>query len=172
MTLGQIQLPLYRSETITRDYLLRGKFQPIGPMQTFLNDESRRFAQFKEPVLAPFSSENPLGKLNPPVVMVRKDDIVAISILDQEGIEAAQLFATKHKMIVYTPRFVIKGHFHMGADDIPLDVLSSSKSDFIGVTETTIYPLQTIQNMPQVESKMMFINRRSVRFYHLLDESG
>ena len=171
MSLGQIELPVYRAEAITCDYRVRGNFQPIGPMLTFLNDSQRRYAQFQEATLAPFDAGNPLGELQRPVVMVRKEEIVAISILDQEGIDAARLLATRRKMIVYTPRFVIQGYFHMGADDVPLDILSSSANNFIGATETTLYPLQAVQHSPQMTSRLMLNNRQNILFYHLMDET-
>ena len=40
----------------------------------------------------------------------------------------------------------------MGADEQPLDLLSSGRFDFIGVTDSTLYPLQTVQHGPRIMS--------------------
>ena len=170
MALEPIELPVYNTETITRDYRLRGGFRPVGPMLDYVNDPTRRYAHFVNVSLAAFAAENPLGKRKMAEMMVQKQEIVAISILDQEGVDAAQLLTSKKKLIVYTPRFVIKGDFHMGADEQPMDVLSSGRFDFIGVTDSTLYPLQTVQHGPRIMSSLMLLNRHNVLFYHLADE--
>ena len=169
MQFGQIELPVYQSQVIARDYLLSGGFQPIGPMLPFLNDAGRRFIQFKDATLNALDADNPLAKLQPSAVMLNKDDIVAVSILDPAGFEAAQLFATKHKVIVYSDRFVIKGDLHMGADDQPLDILSSSNHDFMGMTGTTLYPLKASRSTPRPNAQLMLIHRKNILFYHLAD---
>lgn len=169
MSFGHIELPSYKAEAIVRDFRVRGKFQPVGPLLTFLNDESRRYALFKEAEIASFAMANPLGRLQRSELMVSKADMVGISILDQDGMDAAQLLASRHKMIVYTSYFVIQGFFHMGVDDLPLDVMSSSRFDFIGATDVSLYPLSTLQHGPNTKVPMMLINRNSVSLYHLLE---
>ncbi len=165
----QIELPSYRSEVITQDYFVSGSFRPIGPMLPFMNDDGRKFIQIKEAALTPLDASNPLSKLTPSAVMVNKAEIVALSILDQAGIDAAQLLTTKHKMIVYTAGFIIQGYLHMGADDLPLDIMSSGRSTFMGMTDTSLYPLKTTQTSLQPKAKMMLINRNSIIFYHMAD---
>ncbi len=166
MQLGGIELPEYPAEVITQEYLLRGRFRPIGPMLAYLNDSERRYIQFNQATLLPFDAASPMGKLERPTVMVRKDNVVAISLLDEAGGDAAQLLVTKHKMIVYSTTFVIQGYFHMGADDVPMDVLSSSSHDFMGATDANIYPLKDVQNRPQTAAQVMLVNRHGVLFYH------
>lgn len=170
MQLGQIELPVYQAETIAPAYFLRGEFQPIGPMLPFLNDAGRRFVQFKETTIAAFDASNPLTKLQPSAVMLNKDEIVAVSVLDQAGLEAAQLLSTKHKMILYTDRFVIRGYLHMGVEDSPMDILSSSNNNFMGMTETVLYPLKASHRSPQPSPPLMLINRKQVIFYHQADD--
>ena len=165
----QIELPSYRSELITQDYFMRGSFRPIGPMLPFMNDDGRKFIQLNEASLTALDASNPLTKLTPSAVMVNKVDIIALCILDQAGIDAAQLFATKHKMIVYTAGFIIQGYLHMGTDDLPLDIMSGGKSTFMGMTDTSLYSLKTIQTSLQPKAKMMLINRSSIILYHIAD---
>jgi len=166
MEFGPIERPVYQSEVICREYFVRGGFQPIGPMLPFLNDAGRRFIQFQDPTLTAYDAGNPLAKLHPSGVMLGKQEIVAISILDPEGVEAAQLFATSSKMIVYTNRFVIQGNLHMGAEDTPMDFLSDSNADFVGMTDATLYPLVAAQRQPQLKASLLIINRSNVLFYH------
>jgi hypothetical protein len=166
MELGKIELPVYQAEAITPDYLVRGEFQPVGPMLPYLRDAGRRYVPFKETTVAAFEAGNPLTKLQPSVVMLNKDEIVALNVLDQAGLEAAQLLATKHKMILYTRRFVLRGYLHMGVEDLPLDVLSSSNFDYMGMTETVIYPLKSSGRSPQPGAPLTLINRKRVIFYH------
>jgi len=49
--------------------------------------------------------------------------------------------------------------------------LSSSRFDFIGATDVSLYPLQALQCGPHTSAPMMLINRRSISFYHLADEN-
>jgi hypothetical protein len=166
MEFGPIERPVYQSEVICKDYFVRGGFQPIGPMLPFLNDMGRRFIQFQDATLTAYDASNPLAQLRPSSVMLGKREIVAVSILDPAGVEAAQLFATSYKMIVYTNRFVIQGDLHMGAEDTPMDFLSDSNADFVGMTDTTLYPLVTSQRQPQLKASLFIINRSNVLFYH------
>jgi hypothetical protein len=166
MEFGPIERPVYQSEVICKDYFLRGGFQPIGPMLPFLNDVGRRFIEFQDATLTAYDAGNPLTKLHPSAVMLGKQEILAVSILDPAGVEAAQLFATSYKMIVYTSRFVIQGNLHMGAEDTPLDFLSDSNADFVGMTDTSLYPLVSSQRQPQLRAALMIINRSNVLFYH------
>ncbi len=149
-----------------RDYRLRGGFQPVGPMLPYLNDRQRQYFQFKDSMLAAFDQDNPLGERPLPTLMVNNENIVYISVLDQEGIDAAQLLTARHRMIFYTLRFVIKGYVHMRMDEHPLESLNGSDKDFVGITEATLFPLQPVRHSPNMSSPLMFVNRRNVLFYH------
>jgi len=166
MEFGPISRPVYQSEVICKDYFVQGGFQPIGPMVPFLNDMGRRFVQLQDAVVTAYDASNPLAKLRPSSVMLGKGEIVAVSILDPAGLEAAQLFAASHKMILYTSRFVIQGDLHMGAEDTPLDFLSDSNADFVGMTDATLYPLVSGQRQPQLKASLLLLNRRNILFYH------
>jgi hypothetical protein len=54
----------------------------------------------------------------------------------------------------------------MGAEDTPLDFLSDSNADFVGMTDTSLYPLVSSQRQPQLRAALMIINRSNVLFYH------
>ena len=58
----------------------------------------------------------------------------------------------------------------MGAEDHPLRVFDSSRVDFLGMTDATIYPLQSSPFNPHSSSPLTFVNRQKVVFFHLADE--
>jgi hypothetical protein len=170
MLLGHPELPVFFSEVITRDYRLHGGFQPIGPVLPYLNDGQWQYIQLRDTTLAAFDEENPMGKRHFPMMMVRKDDVVALSLLDEDAARTVKVLTTKHSMIVYTPRFVIKGDIHMHEDDIPLALFSSGTHDFVSVTNTSLYPLKRLQHAPSANRHITFLNRKNVNLYLVADD--
>lgn len=170
MDIGRIELPVYAAEVITSRYLIRGGFQPIGPVLAYLNDPTRRYANFIDAALLPFSAEHPMERITRPQVMTRIADIVAVSLLGENGKQAAHLLVTSNPLIVYTACCVIQGMFHMGAEDTPSDYISSAGHDFIGVTQASLFPLQSLRHRPAARSELLLINRQHILFYHEPDQ--
>ena len=168
MQFEQIARPIYSAEVILQDYMLRAAFQPPGPVLSYLNDD-RLFAQFTDVAIDAFDLENPLNQRRFQLLMVQKKELTAISIRDEEAADTAQLMINTHDAIVYTNRFAIKGKIHMGMEDIPLAVLNDSNSNFVGLTDATIYPLKAFAHNPHKTTPLVFLNCRSILFYHLTE---
>lgn len=170
MEFARIERPVYQVEVICRGYLLTGDFTPIGPIVPYLNDSGRRFVPFLDATLTALDPASPMPKLQQPTLMVGKPEIAAVSLIEPEAAQAAQLFANSYRTIVYTGRFVIEGDLHMGAEESPTEFLSESQADFCGMTDVTIYPLQASSRQPQRQSPLVIINRSAVLFYHAAPE--
>jgi len=170
MEFTPIERPVYQVEVICKGYLLSGSFMPIGSIVPYLNDVGRRFVPFQDATLTALNPTSPLPKLQQPTLMVGKPEIAAVSLIEPEAAQAAQLLATSYRTIVYTGGFVIEGDLHMGVEDSRTDFLSDSKADFCGMTDVTIYPLQASSRQPQRQSPLVIINRSAVLFYHAAPE--
>jgi hypothetical protein len=138
----------------------------FGLLQTFLNDETKGTFTLKQVLLYGLEVGNPAASMSLSELYIRKDECHALAFDQALPHEQTGLMPRTEPVAVYTSHYAIQGGLHMGADALLADVIESSKSIFVGVTDAYIFPLFEAQTAVVQQAPLVFVYRGQVRMHH------
>ncbi len=130
-----------RATLLIPGYQLQGDLEVMGMIQTFLNDETKGTFTIKNVTVHGLEPHNPAASMQIKELYVRKDQVLALVFAEAISREEMGLMPRTETLATYTSHYVVQGDFHMGADALVGDFISSGRALFIGATHVTIFPL-------------------------------
>jgi hypothetical protein len=162
---GDLQLKSIQTEVILNDFLIRAKLQPRGSMIVYLNDKQWPFLPMTEAEIYPLAFERQVNLIKQPTVVINKQFLKVIGLMDPEEAKAQQLLATKRTVALYTGEFIIQGQLHVNEDARDTDLLDETK-DFFAMSEASIYPIRKVLTPPTRHIPLIFFSRELIQVYH------
>ena len=161
---AEIQFTSIKIETILADFVIRGELRSRGDIVIFLNDRNYPTFSLYDCELFPLAADRKVEIIRQELVTIDKTKVTAISVLDKDALERAQLPVTSRKVIIYGGQFAFYGMFHVQADSPDEDIFDETR-DFFGLTKGSVYPLVPVGTEPYASSPLILINRQTVQAY-------
>lgn len=162
----EIQLPTFKIEVITPQFLYRGTFQPRGELFTFLNDRRHLTFHFVETTFSPMALGYRINALKQTGINVNWRNIISISVLDKEDLERVQLLQSDRPVAFYTRDLAIRGNLRVNLDSHDNDLLDETR-DFLAVTDANVLPLHPLAVNPTPHVPLLVLNRHQIESYHV-----
>ncbi|MCI0399253.1 MAG: hypothetical protein L0332_31355 [Chloroflexi bacterium] len=163
---GELQLTTYQVEALLPDYLFRGDLQPRGSFLTYLNDRTRPYLVFGAGEMFPLAADRQVGGMKQNTLVVSKQLLALLSVLDEAQARDAQLLASKRPVIFHVGAFAVQGQLHVNADARDDDLLDETR-DFFAVSEASVFPLKALGASLTRRVPLVFLNRLQVQAYHV-----
>ena len=161
----QRTMTTYRAEVLTAEYLLLGRFIPFGGAFAFLNDRTRRFAQFEDAEVIPLLADRHMGSIKREAMTVNMSLFVLLSFLDKEEIRDIQVMPSFRPVVFYMNQCAVQGKLHINADAKDTDMLDDTR-DFFAVTDASIFPMRPMALQPTRQIPLCFVNMHYIYAYH------
>lgn len=156
----------YPVRIYTSELILDGQLEPIGHLLGDLNDPTTTGFLLRDAHIAPLVAGSGLRSFALSQITADKSDFHLIYLSDADDREGLTLMKRTELVIVYTSRFVVRGHFHMGGETRLRDFVDGLSSTFLAASDATIYPLlQPLVEIPK-SYPLLLINKRQIRLYH------
>jgi hypothetical protein len=162
----QRTIPTFHTEAVTTDYLIRGRFQPLGGVVAFLNDRSRRFTSFLETELLPLQVDRQMGAIKREEMTLHKNRFILLSFLEEGEVSEIQIMPSYRPVIFYLDHVAVHGDLHVNADAKDNDLLDELK-DFYPLTNSSIFPIHPLAAKPTRQVPLCFVNMRYIYAYHV-----
>jgi len=148
------------------EYILQGQLEPLGHLLDDLDDPSKTGLLLHDAYIHPLVADSTLQPFSLERITANKTDFQLVYLCKAEQREELTLMKRTEMMIVYTSRFVIRGHFHMGGETRLRDFVDGITSTFLGISDATIYPLfEPSVDIPK-SYPLLLINKNQIRLYH------
>jgi hypothetical protein len=157
---------LYRCELFTDVFKIQGKLEPMGEIITALGDERRGCMPVHESIVTPVSAYNPLGTIAIPELMVKKSNLMFVTLLDKSDYEDIRLQPNVTVLTVYTSTFAIQAEFHLGGEIRVRDFIDTMISNFIAITDAKLFPLIPSKTELTVRRPFLLLNKNFITMYH------
>jgi hypothetical protein len=167
----QVVRRAYPVEVYTATHHIVGTYDPIGSITTAINTPGTTCFPVADATFAPLVPGSPLRPISVPRLTVNKAQILFVAFLDDTAAEDMTLFPRAERIIVYMPGFVLRGEFHLGAEDQVSDFADVVRGSFQPMTDVTIVPLCEIQANLRAEHDLLMVNIRAMQHYHVEDAS-
>ena len=168
---GQIELSTYLVEVILNDYLVRGELQPRGEILTYINDRNWDFIAFRNCELLSLAIDSRVGAINQDQLVINKNHLCAISILDKNQTEKIRLQESARPLICYLNQFAIQGKAHVHSEAPDEDMLDE-RQDYYALSEASIFPIRPVSVSPKQKVPLLIIRRGRIQVYHVQSESN
>ena len=169
MSDAMIEIKGYGAEVLTQDYLLTGDLVPLGPLLSFLNVADRGAVMLKDVNAAGLSEGNTAQSFHAPELIVSKNEIIAIRLLDPVTPGTVQLLPRRERLLVFTPRVVIQADFHCGPDTRANDLFEATPGRWAPASNAFVHPLLHTR-VPLFESaSVLLVNKRHIRMYQPIE---
>lgn len=162
----QRNITTYITEALTGDYLLRGRFQPLGGVFAYMNDHSRRFSLMLDIELLPLAVDRQAGAIKREEMTVNKSRFVLLSFLDEVQVREIQIMSSHRPVILYLDHVAVQGELHINADANDRDLLDETKN-FYPLTNASIYPVHPLAAKPARQVPLCFVNTKYIYAYHV-----
>lgn len=168
MALPQLQPREYLSEVVTLQFLLTGDLVPLGPLLTYLNVADRAIITMRDVSASALDAGMSVETFRAEELMVSKDDIIAINLVNPVSQTTVQLLPKRERLLVFTPRLVVQADFHCGPDTRANDLFEATPGRWAPASDAQIYPLARPRVPIFSTSRLLLVNKRHVRMYHVL----
>lgn len=166
MTFQAARRRLYPARVYTSELILEGQLEPIGPLLDDLDDPARAGLLLHDAQIAPLVANSGLRSFALQEVTADKADFHLIYLSEADDRDGLNLMKRTETMIVYTSRFVVRGHFHMGGETRQRDFVDGLSGTFLAASEVTLYPLFQPAVAIAKSYPLLLINKRQIRLYH------
>jgi len=156
----------YRVEVFTDAYALQGTYAPVGRMLDALNREGNVSFVMSDVSFTPLDPGASLRTISVPALTLNKDQILFFTFEEGSALEEMMLRRRVERSIVYVPRFVIRGQFHLGTEDRFHDVLDAWRGQFQPITSATLYPLDEMRGSVRKTHDLIIVNTGAIQLYH------
>lgn len=154
----------YPVQVITPEFLVHGRFEPMGPILDFLNDVNRAYLPLADATLY-----NLAGKLKPsarPLVILSKSDICGLYVDDAKGRESLRLLKRVEKVIVHMPNLVCRGEIHVGSETRQVDIFDVLVGTFFALTNVALFPLIQLPAEFPLQPELLLAHKSNVQVYY------
>ncbi len=166
MGFGDLQRNRYPVNVITSRYYYVGKFEPKGPIMTWLNDADYLAVRLLEFNGAALDAGATIDTVTRDETILMKTDIAAVDVLAEEARKSVPLMQRVQKAVFYTDSFVFNCSFPASAEARLDQLLDSLKGDFFPILNVQMFPLRAVRPAVFRSSEMVLLNRRHVTHYH------
>lgn len=160
----------FQVRVLTDSFLLTGKVEGQNAFLGWLNNPSKRTIELKEVQGLPLAADSvvPQG-FEEPVVVLPKECIVAIDMMDKAGQAAVQMSQRKESALLYTDRFAIEAKLHPTGNMPVQNVFNiMGETSFFPISEVKFHPLVPTRQFSEPTSALLILNRGKVQFYHAI----
>ena len=156
----------YLVRIYTSELILDGQLEPLGHLLNDFDDPSRTGFLLHEAHIHPLTANSDVRPFGLEKATANKADFHLVYPADANDRDGLSLMKRTELMIVYTSRFVVRGHFHMGGETRLRDFVDGLSGTFLPASDATIYPLfQPSIDIPE-HYPLLLINKRQIRLYH------
>jgi hypothetical protein len=146
----------------------RCELQVYGMLQMFINDDQKPVFPLKNVTLYGLEAGNPAVSMSVGEIFALKAQCQAVVLDSMFSHEDTGLMARIERLVVYTSHYAIEGDFHMGKDTLISDFIASSRAQFVGATNVSVFPLFQPQAAVIQQAPLAFIHREAVQMHHLM----
>ena len=166
MTLPTMAAREYKVDVVTHLYLLSGDLAPLGPLLTYLNSADRAVVTIRGVTAAALEEGNTVESFRAEELIVAKDDIIAVRVLQPVTQATVQLLPRRERLLVFTPCLVVQGDFHCGPDTRVGDLFEATPGRWAPASDARVYPLFRLRLPLFHEAHLLLVNKRHIRMYH------
>jgi len=157
----QYPVRIYTSESI-----LDGQLEPLGHLLDDLSDPTKTGFLLHNAQIRPLVQGSDLRPFALPQVTADKSDFHLIYLSDADDRDSLTLMVRTEMVIIYTSRFVVRGHFHMGGETRLRDFVDGLSATFLPASDAAVFPLfKPSIDIPK-RYPLLLINKRQIRLYH------
>lgn len=156
----------YPVQVFTATHQAEGLYQPIGNMMTIVNDQEVICFELRDATLTPLAAGAALRPIAVPRLVVNKKDILFVAMMDDTLRKELNMLRRVERIIAYLPSFVLRGEFHLGAEQQLSDMLDTLPGVFQPITAATLFPLIETPVRVQRDHDLVVLNTRAIQFYH------
>jgi hypothetical protein len=156
----------YPVQVITTTHAITGIYQPIGNFMVAINNPDSTCLPLSEATFTPLATGAPLRSITVPEATVNKRDILFVCFPDDTVQRELNMFKRVARLIAYTPAFVLRAEFHLGAEDQVGEMLDTLRGQFQPLTDVTIFPLLELQVSLDRQHDLVVINSQAITIYH------
>lgn len=153
-------------EIVLTNFLLKGKFVPLGELLTYLNDRTRTSVLVDDCELFPLAPDRQVRGVQQAGLVALKHQIVFISLLQPSQVQEVRLLKANRPVVFYTRQFAVQGQLHVNVDARDTDLLDDNR-DFFAVSNATVFPLEQVAQLPMRQVPLLLIRRSQVHTYHV-----
>jgi hypothetical protein len=157
------QIPL---TVLMARFQARGMLGVMGVLQVAINDDQKSNFTFEDVTLHGLDQGNPARSMQLAELHIVKAECHVLAFDEMMGQDQTGLMPRQELIAAYTSHFVIQGNVHMGADTPVSDCIDANRSQFVGMTDVTIFPLFPAQAQVIQHAPLAFIHRTQVRMHH------
>jgi len=160
---------LYRCEVFTDTFKIEGKLEPMGDIINALDDKGRDCMPIHDATMTPISAHNPLSSIVIPELILNKQNLAFITLLDPSDYEDIRLQTNIAVLTAYTSSFAIQGEFHLGGEVRVRYFLDSVVAEYVPVTNAKLFPLVPPKANIATHRPFVIINTNFITMYHSED---
>ena len=157
----QYAVRIYASELI-----LDGQLEPLGHLLDDLNDLTKTGFLLHNAQIRPLVKGLDLRSFVLQKVTAQKSDFHLVYLSDADDRDGLTLMKRTESVIVYTSRFVVRGHFHMGGETRLRDLVDGLSGTFLPASDATVFPLFEPSINIAKRYPLLLINKTQIRLYH------
>ena len=157
---------LYRCEVFTEAFKIMGKLEPTGEILTALGDRQRTCIPVHDAEIVPVPAQSPLGPLAVPELIINKDNVTMVALLDAADYDDIRLQTSVTVLTAYTPAFAIQAEFHLGGELRVRDFIDGLAYDFVPVTNAKLFPLISSRMKLTDSLPFVILNTNAITMYH------
>lgn len=160
---------LYRCEVFTDTFKIEGKLEPMGDIINALGDKRRDCMPIHDVTMTPISAHNPLSSIVIPGLILNKQNLAFVTLLDPSAYEDIRLQTNIAVLTAYTSSFAIQAEFHLGGEMRVRDFLDSLVAAFVAVTNAKLFPLVRPKANITTNHPFVILNTNFITMYHSED---
>jgi hypothetical protein len=103
-------------------------------------------------------------------LMVAKDDIIAINLLNPVSQTTVQLLPRRERLLVFTSRLIVQADFHCGPDTRANDLFEATPGRWAPASDGHTYPIMPTRIPVFSALRLLLVNKRHIRMYHAVGE--
>lgn len=172
MSLPSLESQQFKIEILTEHYLLAGTLEVFGLLSTYLNQAERANFQIKQASLSALDTDSTLSVMPMEEVWVRREEIAALRIVEGDTQGLVQRLPIAETLRMFIPRFVIQATMLRGTDTSMGVFFEALAGPWAAATEAQVYPLTALKATVFREAPLLLINKRHIRFYEVVKETG
>lgn len=147
-------------ELYTASFMVSGKLNIIGELNTFLNDSTSIAFQIRNATLQSLIPHSAVNEIKAKETFVNKDQI-QLALVGDITRDDAKVLPKRLPMICFTDTYVVKGTFRGGKETRPQDFFDYG-GPFYAVTDFDVYTLKPLKVDVRGQGEVIFLNRNFI----------
>jgi hypothetical protein len=171
-----LQLSEVRVKIVLAEFMLDGQVKAVGPLESYLNNDTYKYVSLINCVATPLRQTNPLKTIGYDEGYLKAEDILLVYPTDPEVQTKIKLMPKAQRGIFYAGEFVIQANLSMGMEmklSSALDALAQQFARrFLAITDALIFPMfPTRTALPKI-MPIALLNREKVSHYHAAEKQS